>query len=421
MRAVGSCWRIEKLVPGGEGMARLADGRIGFASGVAPGDLIEPRVIEEHKRFVRATDFALVESGAARTLPPCPIVDRCGGCDWMHLTPRAQREHKRELVLEALRRTGGFTDPPTVEVVSEGEPLGYRRRLRLHAAEGRLGFFARRSREIVDVERCLVADAAVNATLARVRAALEAYPDAAKALEAVDIRSAPVEPRVAVSLFPCKGAAPDALAPLALALGAAASVSIAGQPGGYAVQRLPLVDGVELHAAPGTFTQVNWEVNRRVVRDIVAEAVRRGAKRALDLYAGAGNFTLPLAQAGIDVLGVEQDPRAVRAGRAAADAAGLRVRLRHADAAREARELAKRGEKYDLVVLDPPREGASAAIEHVAALAERSVACVSCDPVTLARDLRTLSDRGLRLDRVVAYDMFPQTHHVEVVAWSTRA
>jgi tRNA/tmRNA/rRNA uracil-C5-methylase (TrmA/RlmC/RlmD family) len=117
---------------------------------------------------------------------------------------------------------------------------------------------------------------------------------------------------------------------------------------------------------------------------------------------------------------VEQDPRAVRAGRAAADAAGVTVRLRHADVAREASSLARRGERFDLVVLDPPRAGAGRVIDDIAALAQRAVAYVSCDPVTLARDLRRLTGHGFVLDSVRAYDMFPHTHHVETVAWATR-
>ena len=403
-------------------MARLPDGRVGFAAGVAPGDSVAPGVVHKHKGFVRAEDVRLVEAGPARVSPPCPIADRCGGCDWMHLSLAAQREHKRGLVAEALRRTGGFTRLPEITFVAEGPDLGYRRRLRVHVgADGRVGFFAPRSHDVVEVERCLVADADVNRALAALRAALAAHSTAARALEAVEIRSAPEEPRIAVSLFPRRGVDASMLASVVAALAPLASVSVAGQAGERVVQRLPLVDGVALDAPPGIFTQVNWHVNRRVIADLVAEAKRRGVARVLDLYAGAGNFTLPLAAAGLDVLAVEQDPRAVRAGRHAAEAAGLRARLRHADAEREAGQLARRGERFDLVVLDPPRAGAGAAIDHVAALAERAVALVSCDPVTLARDLRRLTAQDFTLDAVCAYDMFPHTHHVEVVAWCSRA
>lgn len=419
--APDAAWRIEKLVPGGEGFARLPDGRAGFAGGVAPGDLIEPTTVRPHKGYVRAEAFRLVEPSAVRVAPPCRIAARCGGCDWMHLDLGAQREHKRTLVLEALRRTGGFKAVSDVELVTAGPDLGYRRRLRMHADDtGRIGFYAPRSHDLVEVTQCLVADDAVNRALAALREVLARRPDTRGTIEAVEIRSAPDEPRVAVSLFPRRGIDGAVLHALAEALSAHASVSIAGSASERAVQHLPLGDRLSLHAPPGVFTQVNWHVNRRVIADVVDETRRRGAMRALDLFAGAGNFTLPLAEAKIAVLGVEQDPRAVRAARMGADAAGLRVRFRHADATREARSLVRSGERFDLIVLDPPRTGAGDAIDDLAALAQRSIVYVSCDPVTLARDLRRLGGHGFALDTVRAYDMFPHTHHAETVAWMSR-
>jgi len=418
-------WRIEKLIPGGEGMARLADGRIAFAPGTAVGDVIEPTETEARKRWVRAHSFRLVEAGPTRVPPPCPIADRCGGCDWMHLSVDAQRAHKREILAEALRRTGGLAELPAIDLVTAGEALGYRRRLRLHVDDGgRLGLYAPRSHDVVEVERCAVADDTINEALARVRAAAATHADAMRGLEGVEIRSAPEPPRSAISLFP-RGKLDEAvearITPLIEALAGTDTVSVAGAKDARAAQRLPLVEDVALHAPPGVFTQVHWRVNQHVIGDLLAEADRRGVQHVLDLFAGAGNFSLPLAKAGHHVTAVERDARSVRAARAAAREAKLdTVRFRLADANREASALAKTDVRFDLVILDPPRQGAGAAALAATRLASRAIAYVSCDPVTLARDLKRITETAFRLDALRVYDMFPQTHHVEVVAWLSR-
>jgi 23S rRNA (uracil1939-C5)-methyltransferase len=154
------------------------------------------------------------------------------------------------------------------------------------------------------------------------------------------------------------------------------------------------------------------------VSSVVTGAKQRGLSTFCDLFAGVGNFALPLAHAGLSGVMVERTPSAVRAAERAAGEQGLpQLRARTVDASRALKDLVHEGRQFDLVVLDPPREGAPDVVAGIAALRPRAVAYVACDPVTLSRDLRPLLAAGLRLASVEAFDMFPRTHHFETLVW----
>src|ERR1041385_7529267 len=151
-------WQIEKLVPGGDGMARLDDGRIGFASGTVPGDVIRPTEMVAKKGHARADAWDLVRPSALRVEPPCPVATRCGGGDWMALAHEEQGRQKSAILRQALERTGGFTDLPLeLPIVTAGPGLGYRSRVAFHVdVEGRIGLYGRRSHDLVEMDDCPV-------------------------------------------------------------------------------------------------------------------------------------------------------------------------------------------------------------------------------------------------------------------------
>jgi 23S rRNA (uracil1939-C5)-methyltransferase len=185
---------------------------------------------------------------------------------------------------------------------------------------------------------------------------------------------------------------------------------VAGDPS----VRVELEPGLDLEVPIDAFTQVNAGANRSLIETAIRFANPRAGTRALDLYCGAGNFTLPFARRGVDVLGIERSAVAVEAGRANATRHGLRATFREAGVAAALATIAPGS--IDTVVLDPPRAGAADAIAGIAALRPGRIVYVSCDPATLARDARALTARGSRLVRVQPVDLFPQTYHVESVA-----
>ncbi|MCK6528536.1 TRAM domain-containing protein [Myxococcota bacterium] len=418
--------RVDRLVPGGEGFGRGGDGRPVFVPGGLPGDRIRATSVRDRGGYLRAESWDLVAPGPERVAPPCGEADRCGGCDWMRLSRPAQVRSKAGLLREALVRTGGFRDlPDPLPVAEAGPDLGYRGRLRLHVdPEGRVGLFARGTHEIVEIATCPVSAPEVEAGLGTLRRHGAAHPGALGEFSGLELRAAPRGAPLLAHLFPRQPGgrlSPRARAFLE-ALARDMAVAVSGRAvGAPADQRWPLPGGVELRAPPLAFTQVNPAVNDLLVRAVVDGALARDASDFCDLYCGAGNFTLPLLAAGLRGVGIEASTDATRAARAAAHEAGLRADVfLTGDVPRRTRDLHRAGRSFELAVLDPPRTGARDALPLLLALAPRHVAYVSCDPVTLARDLRHLAGGGYTLDEVRGFDMFPHTHHVEALAWLRR-
>lgn len=412
---------IDKLVPGGAGYARLSDGRSAFVDGALPGDRVRVERQLEKKGYVEVVRFTLDQPGPERISPPCAIAEACGGCDWMALDYRAQREHKAALIAEALERTGRLRVAAPIEIVSAGEPLAYRLRARLHVdLEGRVGFFGRRTQVLVPVPACAVADTALNEVL-RSFAELAERPRRllGRHVRTVDLRVVPEGGGLEVELEPRQGETPGGafLDELRQALGERVHVGVAtARRSG--LRRYPLPGGGFLRVPSAGFTQVNWAVNAALVAAVVARARKQRAARFLDLYAGVGNFSVPLALAGFGGVAIELDRTAVAAQREALREQGLAgVEVVAGDVptalARNRSKLAG----VEFVLLDPPRAGAKDALAPLAALRPSLIGYVACDPVTLGRDARRLVDAGFELESVVGFDMFPQTHHVETLAW----
>jgi 23S rRNA (uracil1939-C5)-methyltransferase len=415
-------WTIERLVPGGDGFARLSDGRVGFATGALPGDRIVVMRAEHKKSYSRAQRWELAQPSPDRVEPPCPIADRCGGCNWMRLARPAQVAAKSSILAEALARVGRFRDLGEIPMVLAGSDLHYRSRLRVHVdSTARLGLYAKKSHEVVALERCAVSHPEIDRALSVLRNLAQRHQRAMAAFKEIEIRIAPGGPLTTLWMIPRQGHA-EHTAELVADVSKHFPVSIAGEPGGVADQRWPLPNGLELFAPPGAFTQVNWEVNLALVRAVLDGASERGAKSFLDLYCGAGNFSLPLLRAGLSGLGIDRTGGGIRAARRAAEHFDLNAdAFVAADVGEELERLVGTAERFDLVLLDPPRTGARGIAAKVSALAPKHLAMCSCDPPTFARDLRAFADVGFELSHVIGFDMFPHTHHVEALGWMRRA
>jgi 23S rRNA (uracil1939-C5)-methyltransferase len=410
---------VEKLIPEGNALGRLADGRVVIAQGAMPGDRIELLRVSQQKGLVRALEYRVTEPSSLRVTPRCPVVQECGGCDWMVLSREQQRASKLSMLSEALLRTGKIElDPGTIQFFSDAVPGGYRSRVRLQVAEGRVGFHGRGSHVLVEPEQCAVSSGALNAALTELRGLARLRPRALEAFVSVELRAAPDGTRSAYfeRRNPARALAPSELAELRHHFLAATSPEEAGSAELW--QRFELTKDTYLLAPPGCFTQVNWQVNRMLIGRVTGGARRRGVRSFLDAYAGCGNFALPLLALGLRGVAVESNSLAILAAREASRRQALPSDgFVCADSAAWARSEAVRSRRFDLVLLDPPRAGVKQGLNELAALAGEWLVMCSCNPVTLARDLRLLIDRGFELDSVEAFDMFPETHHVETLAW----
>ncbi len=414
-------WLIAKLVPGGAGFLRLSNGQGAFASGALPGERIVVEQAEDHKTYLQATRWSVLEPSPERVEPSCPVQLRCGGCDLMTLGYVAQVDAKAGILREALTRTGRFEQLPELRFVASPEPLHYRTRIRLHVATGaRLGFYAAQSRDLVEIPGCLVAHPELDAALRTLRDIARRHARDVAQLSELELRVAPGGPRLSVHLVPAERSFDPAL-PLVAALARFFEVSIAERASDpERDQRYPLPGGVQLRVPGGGFNQVNWAVNQLLVQALLDGAERVSALSFCDLYCGAGNFSLPLLARGLVGLGIENSRSAIAAAKRAVKEQSLSSARFIAGDVRVELEKLERAQRFDLIVLDPPRSGARDVLPEVIRRAPGHIAYCACDPVTLARDLRALCDAGYALDQVTGFDMFPQTHHFETLAWLSR-
>lgn len=423
--------RIERLAHDGRGLAHTAQGKTLFVEGGLPGERVEVAVHLTRKRFDEGHVRTLLEASPERVEPPCRHFSHCGGCDLQHLALEAQRRHKQAVLVDLLARQG--VEVPEAPRLLAGAGAGYRRRARLGVKVGgegdvHLGFRARHSHRLVDVTECTVLVPALAALLAPLHAlvaSLEA-PRLVGHLELVggDGEVADASESVLVVRQLREHAADtrrwrDFAARhglhLARLLGRESPAFEWLTPEPALSYRLPAGTGeLRLGFAPGDFLQANAEVNRQMVATALAWLDGLEGGSVLDLFAGVGNFSLPLASTAARVVAVEGSPAMVERLADNARRNGLPVEARQADLNRQDAVAGLLAERMpDAVVLDPPREGAEAAVRALGEAPVPRVLYVSCDPATLARDAARLVHGGYRIARLAVADMFVHTSHLE--------
>jgi 23S rRNA (uracil1939-C5)-methyltransferase len=407
---------VEKLAPGGDGFLRLPSGQALFVRGAAPGDRIRLGSVEKQRGTLWTSDYELVAPSALRVVPECPVAASCGGCDMMHISRAAELEQKAAMLKESLERVGGVGLTP--EPLARGDAtLGYRSRVRFHVGQhGKLGFFSRGSHQLVEVPGCAVAEPRINQALSLIRRLARRFPEALGGFSDVELRATPSD--VIARFMPRDGIKPIAAEPFLRALAKELRVAATEREAQQLCERRALPGELFVEIPADAFSQINVAVNRELVSAITRGAEQRKLTSFCDLFAGVGNFALPLARLGLSGVMVERTPSAVQAAQRAAAEQGIsRLKARTADAARALSDLVREGQRFELVVLDPPREGAPEVVAGIPGLQPRAVAYVACDPVTLSRDLKPLVAAGLRVVSVQPFDMFPRTHHFETLVW----
>ena len=390
---------IERIVPGGAGLAH-AGGRTLFVPLTAPGDRVRVRVERVRGKVAFASLVEVVTPAPSRVEPPCPYFGRCGGCDFQQLTYEAQLAAKVEIIRDCLRRIARIDPPAEISIMPSPDIWRYRSRARWQhdASRQLLGYYELASHRICDVIECPVVIPEVQAKLTHLRATLgEGAHAAANELEEFQA----VAGDNGVSLVP----------PLAE---------------DDARERFRLIAGERYRFNADCF----FQINHTLLEPLLAEALKgagsnssSGGETAVDLYCGVGLFTLPLARRFARVTGIEGNAEAAAFARLNLADAGLsNAEIKTARVGEWLSHHAPNLAPVDFLLLDPPRAGAEAeTIAGIIATAPQRIAYVSCDPATLARDLRALLDAGFTLDTIKAFDMFPQTHHVETVAHLKRA
>jgi 23S rRNA (uracil1939-C5)-methyltransferase len=417
-----------KLVYGGEALGYHA-GRTVLASRVLPGERAEVQEIRTRKGVVHARPLRILEASRERVEALCPYFGRCGGCQYQHLPLESQTAAKRDILRETLRRLGKVNWEAEIPVHS-GPAWNYRNQAQLKVGRARngslaLGFFEAESNRLISIDACPILSPRLNALLGELRS--QPWPAALADCREVEVLADDRDENVMLTLRGSWNAQDiEAFAQRCLA-GLPGVVTVAIEQGsGVRVFGEPyLTYRACLRSLPAQAGQVGewtyrvsptafFQISRFLLPELVAAvAGEESGAVALDLFAGVGLFTLPLAQRFGQVIAVESHPQAAADLAAnASSAPGANIRTVAETAFDFLRRCAQA--EPDCVVMDPPRAGAGVAtLKLLVALRPKRLQYVSCSPPTLARDLGFLLQQGYRLDALEMFDFFPQTYHIE--------
>lgn len=432
---------VTDLARGGRGVGRVS-GLVIFVEGGLPGERVRARILAVRRGFAVGQLLSILAPSPDRVVPPCPYYVECGGCDRQHLAPSAQAEWRVHQVREALQRIGGLPDPPVRRTEVPSEPWAYRFRMDLDWGSGPrgpiLGLHDRhRPGQVVAIDRCLLAGVQTNALLewlppAAVRLGLTAFDPLRRRglLRRVSVQEAHGTRELLVTLLTGRGQ-PRPLERLVSEMTrriprlvgvVRVELSRDDQPQGSSILSgrdyiHEILEGDQYRVPCEAFFQPNPLGSLAVRRHALEALALRSGESFLELYSGVGFFTLGAARAGARTTAVESSAQACAAARANLEAAGVQeVRIIRAAVAEALPGILRNS--WDAVLLDPPRTGLDVSSTRALAVSgPPRMVYVSCDPATLARDLRILTQSGgYLLEAVTPFEIFAQTQHVECVA-----
>lgn len=388
------------IAHGGEAVARK-DGKAHFVAGAMPGEVIEATIVEDRGSWARAVLVRVIEPSPKRRTPPCEYADACGGCQWQFTDSKTQRSWKRNTVSGQLQHLGRIKEPIVHDTVRVGPGLGYRNRMDFHVVDGRPGLFRARSHDIVHLEHCPL-------LVPELQAVYERIGD----LHGVKRLTLRAGTRTGDLVAIVEGDVPESAEswgiPVARAAGNRVSPAI-GEP-----RLREIVSDVTFTIPIDEFFQNNTPGAEALVTLVAGMLELQKEDTLLDGYCGVGLFGATVGQLAGRVVGMESSRSAIAAARKNLDDAGVEHNLVTGSFTRDIESL---DEYWDVAVVDPPRKGlGQRGIEAVTSTMPRRIAYVACDPASLARDTRMLSDYGYDFIEATPVDLFPQTYHVETVA-----
>ncbi|MCJ7602449.1 MAG: 23S rRNA (uracil(1939)-C(5))-methyltransferase RlmD [Desulfobulbaceae bacterium] len=429
---------IEKLVIGGSGLGHLPDGKVVLVPYVLPGEEVNVRPISKKKNYVEARVVKILQPSVERVNPPCPYFPQCGGCDFQHIRSEKQTDLKNRILLEQLERSGlkqdsrSFLLPP----LPSPEAFHYRQRIRLHVGkDGELGFHRNQSHEVKPISACLLARPQLNDVLDYL-INKSTFDKVAALTTSVELLLSPAEELVVILMHMSRRPRPaerKVLEELAAGSSNIKNVVVAATgsaiadvfPGNKAGDEQPLLyfshalpdgDSIRMTIEPGGFCQVNSDQNDNLVALVIEWAKLDLRHKVLDLFCGMGNFSLPLARQVRSVIGMDLQRSAIRSAKRNAEINDImNCTFSQNSAVAGTKSLAATGGKFDIALLDPPRQGCAEVIPYLSETGVAQIIYISCDPATLCRDLLLLEGEGYEVEKMKMVDMFPQTHHLETI------
>ncbi len=426
---------IEKLVAGGFSLGRL-DGQVVLCDGGIPGEKAEVEILRRRKGVTEGKILNIQDPAEGRVIPVCPLVGRCGGCQLQHVEYEEQLSQKRLILEDTLRRIGKRAELLIPPVVPSPKPYGYRQVLRLGIGEGSdrafLGFFESGTQHLIPVETCFLVDEEFRAVIDAIQKGLRCLAMPGLNVESVEIRWSQLEQR-GLLVFRGRVKSKEQVERLMNACADIPNikgwiyerVESSGHDSRRPIRQDSIVRGadhlweafgaVRLVVGYRAFMQANWDVFQLLGKTVGEWMGPPKGLRILELYAGTGALGLTLASQGAQVTCVEGNPTAIHDARESLrvnQIVGCRVKISSV----ESYLMTVQSGAYDVILLDPPRTGLNPTIiEQLGAVCVPKLLYISCDAPSLARDLKSLCEKGYEIRRMQPFDMFPQTAHLETL------
>ncbi|MCB2210432.1 class I SAM-dependent RNA methyltransferase [bacterium] len=398
--------RMEKMVYGGECLSRLPDGRAVFVPFVLPDELVQIELVEDKKRYARGWPIELIEASPERIAARCVHFGACGGCQYQHLDYTKQLEHKQAIMLDQFQRIAKIDDPPLNPIVPAPDPWNYRNTVQFHLGrEGELGYVHANGEHLLPIVECHLPQEAINTLWPQIELGEESgvyrlgvrqdsYDELMLVMEGEDPKPPEFGEDIPVSAVYTP---PDARLTV-----------LAGED--HLVYTLL---GHYFQVSARSFFQVNTPMAEKMVQHVLDNLDFSDDPKAVELYAGVGLFSVFLASRVSHLTAIESSGSACHDFAVNLDAFD-NVDLYEAEAEAVVPSLE---EPVDIVVMDPPRAGLAPAVhDALVTLSPQQIAYVSCDPATLARDIKKILRNGYELVSVTPFDLFPQTSHIESVS-----
>ncbi|NVN97929.1 MAG: 23S rRNA (uracil(1939)-C(5))-methyltransferase RlmD [Geobacteraceae bacterium] len=421
---------IDRLAFGGSGFGRL-DGKACFVPFTTPGDRVRISIEKDKKSYCVGIADEILSSSPQRILPQCPFFGSCGGCNWQQVEYAEQCKQKDNILAETLWRGARIDREYIKPILNSPKLYEYRQRIQLkaHYSNGRtaLGFNRRSSHNVVDIgNRCAIASESLNAAIPSVREIIASFSDPAK-IPQVDLSSS--SDGSVSALFHYAGNSPEQLATHLRkeSYSSARLHSISMQSGRknnyrhiaglqYLNYSVPSANGksLDLYYSPDGFSQVNFAQNIALIEILTKICKSVPHNSILDLYCGNGNFSLPLACIAEEVTGYEYFDKSIQLAKYNASINTLsNAKYFALDSEVAVNQIATQKKCFDLVIIDPPRIGADIVSKKLHKTGASNLIYISCDPLTLSRDILHIKESGFEVALVQPVDMFPQTYHIE--------
>lgn len=391
---------VKATLPAYGGYSIARDEKVMLIRGAIPGEVVDVTVTEKRRDYSVATVSQVLEPSEFRVEPGCPVFGICGGCHLQYMTYEKQVSLKEEVLLDSLSRLGGIDLELSPSFTDSQWHYRHRAQLKI-SKEGAIGFFRESSRDVVVFESCPLMTENMNRVFREIR-----DRNLHQSFREILLSSG----ETVTALLRGDGAAPGNLEQFRDAgiTGIAFNETLL-EGAGYALFDL---NGLKYTVSPWSFFQAHWELNRRVADSVLQRSLPLEGRTVLDLYAGAGNFSLPFASHASEVVLVEENPYAVEDG-----SRNLKMNnIKNCRFIRSSAEKYRISRKFDLLILDPPRPGMTTEVsKKVLEALPATILYISCNPSTLARDLKKLKDK-YEIVSVQMIDFFPNTFHIEALA-----